>query len=124
MNTPKGWRCGNGYMDDEKTIRPLQNLQEDEYWCDTHAWLEDDEGRVYDCITEDDYETMKRHDPRGLRYKLPQGLIMGETKEDLKKKGYEVIPMPMECRKLVWRKLKEVGSVCEETTALLKGIKL
>lgn len=124
MNTLKGWKCGNGYMDDLKTIRTTRNLMYGDNWKDTHAWLEDDEGRVYDCITKESQATMKRHDPNGLRWKLNEGLIIGETKEDLKKKGYEVIPMPMESRELVLEILSDQGYTCRNTIELLEGVKL
>lgn len=124
MNTPKGWKCGNGFMDDLKTLRDAEDLKYGDNWKDTHAWLEDDEGRVYDAITDDDFLTMLRHDPNGLRWKLPQGFIIGETKEDLKKKGYEVIPLPMDCRKVVLDKLKHKGRENQQIVDLLEGVKL
>lgn len=81
-------------MDDDFT---LPQTQEDliRNWDDTHAWLEDEEGNVWDHITEEDIENIKSIDPRK---RIKKGFIQGESYRELLDKGYELIPYTEEQR--------------------------
>jgi hypothetical protein len=102
LHSPKGCVGSNGFMNydgDTFTLRPPEDLKEN--WDDTHAWLEDDEGYVYDYITEHDYSLMSMIDPQCKRFRMKSGFVIGETYASLKKNGYELIPYSMESRKVV-----------------------
>lgn len=100
---------GSGLMDDEKTLRTPEDLREN--WDDTHAWLEDDEGNVYDCITQVDYERLKYWDIERRKWKMNAGYIQGESYKSLRAKGYELIPYNEEQRKVVLDMLIERSKV-------------
>jgi hypothetical protein len=118
-HTPKLNMEVNGFMgDDTFTLRTPENLKEN--WDDTHAWLEDEDGNVYDYITERDYEMTRLFDPYSRRYKMKEGLILGETYASLKKRGHELIPYNEEQRKVVLDILIERSKTkCPEYTEFL-----
>ena len=66
---------------------------------DSHCWLEDDEGNVYDFLFEE-YKYWVN-----IRTKKPMkrsGLIEGVSKEELKADGIEYVPAPLEARKALF----------------------
>jgi hypothetical protein len=107
LHSPMGCIGSNGFMknDGTFTLRPPEDLKEN--WDDTHAWLEDDEGYVYDYVTEHDYSLMGLLDPQCKRFKMKVGFVVGETYASLKKKGYELIPFDDESMKVVMKGLRE-----------------
>ena len=106
FHAPRGNIGRNGFMDDdENTLRTPEDLRTN--WDDTHAWLEDDEGLVYDCIMEEEYAIVRMIDPYRRRFKMDAGFIVGESYASLKKKGYELIPYPEESKRVVMNGLRE-----------------
>jgi hypothetical protein len=111
---------GNGFTEDGKTLRTAEDLKQN--WDDSHAWLEDDEGNVYDCITDRDYEMISEWDKFGRRWKMKAGFIQGESYKSLRSKGYELIPFNDEQRKVVLDVLIERSKVkCPNYTELLEN---
>ena len=99
-HTSEGNLEGNGFMGDHTfTLRTPENLKEN--WDDTHAWLEDEDGNVYDYVSARDYECVRMFDPYGRRWRMKEQLIIGETYASLKKRGHELIPYNEEQRKVV-----------------------
>jgi hypothetical protein len=118
-HTAEGKFEGNGFMDGETfTIRTPEDLKTN--WDDTHAWLEDEEGLVYDCVTEIDYITARGFDPSGYKFKMKAGFIVGDTYKNLKQKGLEYVPYPMEHRKVVLDTLKMFHTI--ENRPLVVGL--
>jgi hypothetical protein len=75
-----GFRIGPRFIyggPDPKTL-PLPS-QNDEGW-DIHAWLEDDEGRIYDCL----YDEIVNKVPKANRKAMKAGVMEGRTRDELK----------------------------------------
>ena len=116
---------GSGFMDEQATmLRTKEDLKTN--WDDTHAWLEDDEGYVYDYLLDKEVDFLKREDPRRRRWKLDAGFIEGQTYAALKAKGYELIPFPHECRQVVIEMLierqKSKAHPSQDVIDLLKSV--
>ena len=107
LHSSKGCVGSNGFMNYDGTFTLRQPEDLEEHWDDTHAWLEDDEGNVYDYVTKHDYSLMYALDPYCRRFKLKEGFIIGESYASLKKNGYELIPFDYESRKVVLKGLRE-----------------
>ena len=58
-------------------------------WNDSHAWLEDDEGNVYDYSLPDENAYICRNLPMPS-WSVPDGMIEGVPKHILKQQGYEL----------------------------------
>ena len=65
---------------------------------DTHAWLEDDDGNVWDYLHPEDVE---RHNVNAPDWKLKAGYIRGIHRSVLAKLGYELYPHPVETQKKI-----------------------
>jgi hypothetical protein len=62
-------------------------------WDDSHAWLEDEDGNVYDYFYEEDIDLMPEQRPD---FTLEAGRIEKVSKADLAKKGYILTPYAIE----------------------------
>ena len=60
-------------------------------WNCSHAWLEDDEGNVYDYSLPEENEFLNNNRPMPL-WSVPDGMIEGVPKHILKQQGYDFYP--------------------------------
>lgn len=97
LNRKMGWGSSNGY----NPITKLPRTGEADImrnWDDTHAWLEDEDGNVYDYFYQEDIDLMPEQRPD---FTLEAGRIEGVSRADLAKKGYIITPYAIEDQGLV-----------------------
>ena len=97
----------------------------------SHAWLEDDEGNVYDMIYPSDDEFVRSLTENPVSWRLKPGMIEGVPRDVLDQMGYELIPFSLRSQKVVLEALIEehegssgLGKEGEEAIELLKAIAL
>ena len=83
---------------DEKTLRRR--------WRDTHAWLEDDSGNVYDYIYETDAQFPAEW-KNTSRWKMDVGFVNGIHRSRLAELGFQLTPFSLEGQRVVLANLME-----------------
>lgn len=64
--------------------------------CNVHAWLEDDDGRIYDCL----YSEIVGQVPKANKKKMKAGVMEGKTREELKDMNCFYLPYASEIQML------------------------
>jgi hypothetical protein len=84
-----------GFDTNEEGLVLRTNFTSRKRWSSTHAWLEDDNGNVWDYIHQEDIDKYKKS-PDCSRWKLKAGPIEGIHRSVLKEMGYELYAYPKE----------------------------
>ena len=66
---------------------------------DSHCWLEDDEGNIYDYLFED-YNFWVKYNTKSNMRRI--GLVEGVSKEDLARDGVEYVPAPKDAQNMLF----------------------
>lgn len=90
--------AGWGKNEDHK-LRDTDLSDMVENYDDSHAWLEDDEGNVYDYVHTTDVPPFPLH--RRPDWKMEVGFINGVPRRVLARRGYELVPFNEVAQKLL-----------------------
>ena len=85
---------------------------------DSHAWLEDEEGNVYDCLYDEQVPTFAHPD-----LTLEAGVIEGVPRKVLAEKGYDLRPFIPAAQSLVACMLLQNKPDSLESAAFLKNLR-
>ena len=87
-------------VDGKKIAAPYTEDLLRKRWRDTHAWLEDDDGNVYDYLYERETNEVGNHKDHSL-WKMNEGFINGLPRSYLADMGYVLTPYSTEGQQIV-----------------------
>lgn len=126
---------GKKYPDGRKEILPLDRIYSlddlEDRFCNSHSWLEDDEGNVYDMIYPDDDKEVRAASADPVSWRLKPGMIEGVPRDVLDQMGCELIPFSLPAQKVVLQAIIDenegssgLGEDGEEAIKLLQEVAL
>jgi hypothetical protein len=126
---------GKKYPDGRKEILPLDRVYTledlEDRFCNSHSWLEDKDGNVYDMIYPDDDKEVRAASSDPVSWRLKPGMIEGVPRDVLDQMGCELIPFSLPAQKVVLQAIIDenegssgLGEDGEEAIELLKAVAL
>ena len=104
---------GKKYPDGHKEILTIDRFytldQLERRFTNTHSWLQDDDGNVYEMIYPDDVKAVMSASADPVSWRLKAGMIEGMPRDVLDQKGCELIPFSLRAQKVVLEAIIEAA---------------
>ena len=125
---------GRKYPDGRKEIMTIDRIYDlddlEDRFTNSHSWLEDNDGNIYDMIYPDDDKEIREKSDDPVSWRLKPGMIEGVPRDVLDQMGCELIPFSLPAQKVILQAIidENEGGIMdtegEEAIELLKTIAL